>query len=286
MIRRTSPLRRIGGYSMVILMMAVTFMTIFTARVLPEWSAISQREKEEELIFRGLQYAEAIRVFQRRFGRYPVRLEELYEVKPRCIRQLYPDPMTENGSWGLIYAGGPGTQAPGQGRGNQNQPGQPGQNPPTGLPESETPEAFDEDGTRTGDDPGGLPGSPGFGRPKAAVGPITGVVSKGTSELSFKVFMDQEAYDQWAFTVDLVSGVASAPDRPPQVPSARTLGRPFPEGITPLITFAQPNQPNPQGQGPNGRNRNQIQNRNSSRGGFGVPQPAQPSGRGNQDRKQ
>ncbi|HEX2251775.1 MAG TPA: hypothetical protein VHQ65_00740, partial [Thermoanaerobaculia bacterium] len=51
----------------------------------PAWSKMAQREKEEELIFRGLQYAEAIRVFQRKFGRYPTRLEELIEVEPRKI---------------------------------------------------------------------------------------------------------------------------------------------------------------------------------------------------------
>ncbi len=284
MIRRTSRLRRLSGYSMVFLMMAVTFMTILTARVLPEWSALSQREKEEELIFRGLQYAEAIRVFQRRFGRYPVRLEELYKVKPRCIRQLYPDPMTEDGSWGLIFAGGPGTRVQGQGR--PGQPGQPGQPNTTRLPQPNSGHGSSDEDEGT---PGGqnrAPGSPGFGKPQA-VGPITGVVSKGSSEKTFKIFLDQESYDQWAFTVDLVSGVASAPDRPPQVPSAKTLGRPFPEGITPLITFTQPNQQNPRGQRDgNNRNGNRSPDRNRSRGGFGVPQPNQPStGSGGSNRR-
>ena len=55
---------------MVVLMVAVTILTILTAAALPVWSQRMQREKEEELIFRGWQYAEAIRVFQQRQGRY------------------------------------------------------------------------------------------------------------------------------------------------------------------------------------------------------------------------
>ena len=125
-----------GGYSLVILIVVVSIMTIAVAVVLPLWSSVMQREREEELIFRGLQYAEAIRCFQRRFGRYPIKLEELIEVKPRCARQLYPDPMTEDGSWGLIYAGGPGTQVrpgptPDQTEGRQPQNGLRAQPDPT-----------------------------------------------------------------------------------------------------------------------------------------------------------
>ena len=276
MIRRRPSQRRRSGYSMVFLMMAVTFMSIMTAQVLPEWTAVSQREKEAELIFRGLQYAEAIRVFQRRFGRYPVRLEELYEVKPRCIRQLYPDPMSEDGNWGLIYAGGPGTRVRGQGPNQPNRPNRP--NRPN-TPQPNPAEGFsDEDEATPDGQTNQNPRGPG-GR-RRAVGPITGVVSKASSERTFKVFMDQEAYDQWAFTVDLVSGVASAPDRPPQVPSAKTLGRPFPDGITPLITFTQPNRPNQRNrQGGNNRQQGrQLQNHRRSPFGPAQTQPTQGTG--------
>jgi type II secretory pathway pseudopilin PulG len=272
---------------MVVLMTAVTILAVMTALALPNWTAISQRDKEEELIFRGLQYAEAIRVFQMRTGRYPVRLEELYKVKPRSIRMLYPDPMTEDGEWGLVYAGGPGagtgtgTNPRGRGRGGPQQPGTPGgrNTDPNGRP---LPPGS------PGNTPSGLPESSQPGRPgqQAAVGPIIGVYSKAKTEKAFKVFMDQEEYDQWVFTADLVSGVANAPDRPPQVPSARTLGRPFPTGVTPQIQFnnpqqgaggqpGQPGQPGPQNTprvppGAGGKPPGQ------SRQGFGVPVPTPP----------
>jgi len=51
---------------------------------------VIRREKEEELVFRGLQYAEAIRVFQNRFQRPPIRLQELIEVEPRSMAGVSP----------------------------------------------------------------------------------------------------------------------------------------------------------------------------------------------------
>ena len=72
-----------SGYNMVMLIVAVTILNIMVAAVLPLMSTDIQRQKEEELVFRGFQYAEAIRLFHSRFQRYPVKLEELLEMKPR-----------------------------------------------------------------------------------------------------------------------------------------------------------------------------------------------------------
>jgi type II secretory pathway pseudopilin PulG len=251
---------------MVILVILVTIMTIGTAAAFPLWTSVSQREKEEELIFRGLQYAEAIRCFQRRFQRLPIKLEELEKVKPRCIRQLYPDPMTEDGEWGLIYAGGPGTQVnPGQAEGV---PGD--QNRQDALNR-----ALPNRGQR-GRQGNGLPQSNGE-RQRGGLGPIAGVYSKAEGD-SIKIFMGKTRYDQWAFTAELVSGIASLPDRPPLVPSGDTLGRPFPEGIQPQIAFQLPNQNGnpPSGLGQQGQNGGvQRPTRGQGRQGFGVPVPAQ-----------
>src|SRR5947199_5209330 len=93
------------GYNLVVLVVIITVMNIVLAAVLPLWSQAIRRNREEELIFRGLQYAEAIRVFHNRFQRWPTRLEELVEIKPRSIRQLWKDPMTEDGKWQLIFEG-------------------------------------------------------------------------------------------------------------------------------------------------------------------------------------
>ena len=92
---------------MVILVVAITVLNIMMAMALPHWSHLIRRDKEEELRSRGIQYAEAIRVFQMRYGRLPVRLEELLEVKPRSIRRLWRDPMTADGKWGILFQGLP-----------------------------------------------------------------------------------------------------------------------------------------------------------------------------------
>ena len=89
-------------------MVAMTLLSIALTIALPKWSHVIRREREEELISRGFQYAEAIRIFQNKFQRLPVRLEELVEVEPRSIRKLWKDPMTESGRWVLMPAGGGG----------------------------------------------------------------------------------------------------------------------------------------------------------------------------------
>jgi type II secretory pathway pseudopilin PulG len=84
-----------------------------------------QREKEEELIFRGRQAVEAIRLFRARNGRFPLTLMELVEADPRVLRKPWADPITGVADWvpvflgqeGQVVAGGPadpkeGTPAP------------------------------------------------------------------------------------------------------------------------------------------------------------------------------
>ena len=65
-VRRRPGLQRLRsrGYSMVALVVAIIVLNIAVAAVMPLWSTAIRRSQEEELIFRGLQYAEAIRVFQ------------------------------------------------------------------------------------------------------------------------------------------------------------------------------------------------------------------------------
>jgi type II secretory pathway pseudopilin PulG len=180
--------------------MIITVMNIGAAIVLPAWSGMIKRDKEEELISRGLQYAEAIRVFQRRTGRLPVQLDELVKVEPRSIRRLWEDPMTGKADWVLILEGAP--------------PGTPGGpvpiDPVTGRPVVPAP------GTQTG----------GPDQPQP-VGPIRGVRSRATGE-GFHVFLDQSEYSSWEFRSDLFTRFRTAPSENgiPRV-SAMTLGRPF-----------------------------------------------------------
>jgi len=89
------------GYALIALMILISVMSIFLLTAVPVWQTIVQREKEEELIFRGKQYVEAIRIYQLKHpGAFPKSLKELY--KEKCIRKLYRDPMTEHGKWYVI----------------------------------------------------------------------------------------------------------------------------------------------------------------------------------------
>lgn len=193
--------RAAAGYSLVVLIMAVTVLEIFLAAALPKWSGAIKRDKEEELISRGWQYAEAIRVFQRRFQRYPVQLDELIKAKPRCIRQLWKDPMTASGDWMPIFL-------------NQgspiNVPGTPNPQPAQGL------------------DPN---------KPVISVGPIVGVRSRSTQK-SLLLFFGHERYDEWEFRVEMLthaavrSGGAAVPGTG-LILSTRWLGRPMPDFVPP-----------------------------------------------------
>ena len=90
-----------AGYTLIILLFAITVLILGLLIAVPVWQTQIQREKEEELIFRGKQYAEAIRLFQmKKPGAFPRTMDELIEEK--CIRQLFPDPMTKDGRWNII----------------------------------------------------------------------------------------------------------------------------------------------------------------------------------------
>ncbi len=201
--------RSAQGYSLVILMVIITVMSVMVAVALPQMDTQIQREKEEELIFRGFQYAEAIRVFQRRFGRYPVRLQELYDAKPRCIRQLWKDPMTEKGDWGLVLVT---QQMPPGARGRGAAGGQPVVPPgnPTGGDASQNPS-----------DPNAPPGA----QPPA---PIMGVYSK-SDKASIKVLFGQRRYKDWRFTAQILQSAFGvvAQNNIPRSANATWIGRPF-----------------------------------------------------------
>lgn len=226
-----------AGYNLVVLTVMLTVLNIALAAALPRWSVQIQREREEELIFRGLQYAEAIHQFNKRFQRLPVRLEELLEVEPRHVRQLWTNPMREDGRWALIF----------EGTGNGRNPARP--NSPPGR---QPPRQDDEDDPSSPGRPGNEPvivlsGSDDDGLTQVASGPIRGVYSP-TDEDSIKTWFDSNSISDWKFTYDLLGGgprrgggggggdaqQARLPGQQQQLPiNAGRIGRPFPPGVQP-----------------------------------------------------
>jgi type II secretory pathway pseudopilin PulG len=193
---------RQSGYNMVVLMVLVTVLHVLVAAALPSWSGAIQREKEEELIFRGLQYAEAIRVFQARFNKPPNRLEELVEVEPRSIRRLWEDPMTGEARWGLIFAGG-GAPLPGRG-----------------------------DGAAGGTDATEPPPITSGDRDQITQGAISGVYSLARGEAMLE-FQGKQSYSEWHFTVDTITQVMGR-SQAPNLLHAAAANMPVPQGIPDL----------------------------------------------------
>jgi type II secretory pathway pseudopilin PulG len=162
------------GYMLIMLMVVVLVLSVGLMVAIPVWQSQVQREKEEELIFRGKQYVEAIRLYQlKNPGGFPKDFEEL--IKEKCLRKLYKDPMSKNGEWNIILA--------------------------TGIVAASESEPV----------PGGEPG-PGGGQgapQKILIAPqsvlssienpmILGVVSS-SKQKSFKVYYEKDTYDKWLF---------------------------------------------------------------------------------------
>jgi len=98
------------GYALLIVMMLATVLLISLSAALPNIYTAGMREREEELIFRGNEYARAITLFRRHFRRYPSSVKELLQTNGiRFLRREYTDPMSRGGKWRFIHADASGT---------------------------------------------------------------------------------------------------------------------------------------------------------------------------------
>lgn len=105
-IRRTR--RNQQGYALMIVLFFLALLTLATIAATPNAITEGQREKEEEMVWRGKQYVRGIRLFYQKTHRFPTQLEDLYKPKTgiRFMRQAFTDPMNPtDGSWRLIYVG-------------------------------------------------------------------------------------------------------------------------------------------------------------------------------------
>ena len=94
-----------GGYVLLVLLLFSTLLFISLGAAIPNTLRMGQREREEELFFRGRQYMRAIDFYFRQFGRYPATVDELLKTdNMRFLRRAYKDPMTRNGEWRFIHA--------------------------------------------------------------------------------------------------------------------------------------------------------------------------------------
>jgi len=225
------------GYALLALIAAMTVMAILIAGFVPHLARQMQREREEEMLFRGQQIVEAIARYVQVTGRYPSSLEELvrgFVVQTprgaRRVRFLRPsaliDPMT-NEEWKVVRPGDPvlrrfveayleaiGQPAnpmllqflqpgamialPGRPRPTPAQPIQPGR---TRAPRVGGPGAVVGGEGEVVTAPSVAPGESG------GVGPLLGVVSKSEKK-SVRVYYGLDRYSEWPFVFIPVLPVA------------------------------------------------------------------------------
>lgn len=83
------------GYILITLILFVALIAVAAMVMLPVVAFQVKRDREEELIHRGVQYSRAMKHFVKKFGRYPTRLEDLENTNQvRFLRKRYKDPIT------------------------------------------------------------------------------------------------------------------------------------------------------------------------------------------------
>jgi len=176
------------GFLMVALLIGMAVAAVYMSAALPAWRQQAQREKEEELIFRGKQYARAIMLYQdkNRLAN-PPDIDVL--VSQRFLRKKWKDPITGEDFVPL----GIGVAQPGSG----SQPGTSG---------------------------GQSQGQQGGGQPLNNQNPgVSGVRSKSTAT-SIKIYETQQQHSLWPF--DAARARQQSGRQTPQQPGQPPRGGP------------------------------------------------------------
>lgn len=242
---------------MAALLVAMSVMAVMMTVAMPVWKTVAQREKEEELVFRGEQYARAIGLFQRKFANTaPPTLDIL--VEQRFLRKKYKDPITNDDFVPVFQMqNAPGTTP--NGAGGAATPGAIAPSGPAGMSGTATPSETNrtpQPSGRGGAAGGGASPSPpvpttGTPGPGSQAGGITGVTSKSKAK-SLRLYKGRSHYNEWQFVF------TQQTQAPGGVPGQVAPGR------------GGPGQPTGGGRGPN------PTSPGGRGGGPGTPPPRRP----------
>src|SRR5580692_690949 len=100
-----------GGFAFLLALGLIVFVVAMSLIWLEQGATQHRRQVEEEAIWRGNQYARAIRLYFHKTGNYPQDLEALQKGLPNLhfLRQAYKDPTNQaDGSWRFIYVNAAG----------------------------------------------------------------------------------------------------------------------------------------------------------------------------------
>jgi type II secretory pathway pseudopilin PulG len=230
------------GYILLTLMLFVALLTIGFLAIIQRIDTQIKRDREEELIHRGVQYSRAVRRYFKKFGRYPNTVEQLEDTNNyRSLRKRYKDPITGKDFKPLhmtdvqmsFVAGGAGGLPPGLAanvstagglNGVAAMAGGVGQNPTAAQnPQGGADQSAASDTSPTGQQAGGngavskgndasSPGQQVFGG-----GAIVGVASV-SKDKTIREFNKKDHYNQWQFIYDPTTdrgGLLMTPNQPP-----------------------------------------------------------------------
>ena len=91
--------QREGGYLLLAILLMMALMVIVATYVTaPRIVQQIKRDREEEMIHRGTEYARAIKKFYKKNGRYPATLDDLDKGQIRFLRKRYKEPLFKDGN--------------------------------------------------------------------------------------------------------------------------------------------------------------------------------------------
>jgi type II secretory pathway pseudopilin PulG len=263
-----------SGYVLLAVMLTLTLMLAVLAIEAPRIAQQIKREREEELIHRGKDYATAIKRFvHKNGGRYPLSIDQLENTNHiRFLRKRYKDPITGESDWKLVHAGEAQiiiptpkgqagtlpTSSPAQNSLSNNSPGT-----ASGIGAGTTGTGITGGGTGPGITSNGTPANQNGGSlgslqtsnigngPAIGGGQVIGVASTSKKE-GIKEFNDKDHYDEWLFVYDLrleQSGgtgvtVAAPANAAGSAGATGTQAAPSPTPVQPVPAQTPPQIPN------------------------------------------
>ncbi|MGH9529465.1 MAG: hypothetical protein ACRD2S_06040 [Terriglobales bacterium] len=265
------------------LILMVALLTIAAAAIAPSIAFQVKRDREEEMIHRGAQYARAVQHYYKKFNRYPSKIEDLESTNNlRFLRKRYKDPITGK-DFKLVYlsevqialaSGGAGvggltpSASSGPAGGNQGQsantfgaPSSPGGGPNQSAPGSTTSGASKQGGG----EPGDTSSSDKLSGQTFGGGPIAGVKSTSKAQ-SIREYNKKNHYNEWLFIYN------------PQADRGGLINAPYQPTLAGALPMGQPGAGGTQGMMPSGFGNQGTGNQASPFGGGmqQAPQTVQP----------
>ena len=247
-------IRSQSGYVLLALLLIVALLSIGVFTTIQKIDFQIKRDREEEMIHRGVQYSRAIRKYFKAFGRYPTRIEDLENTNnQRFLRRRYKDPLNRDPKTGqeldfkllrlgdvqMSFGATPGVPVAQMNNPDAGAPGAVNDNSqvstsagPSAIMSTNAPVEAPSDVTQADQPVSGNPGQAGTPPPPQPLsqqagpngapqvfggGGIVGVASLNKGK-TIREFNKKNHYNQWQFIYDPTTdrgGLLMTPNQPP-----------------------------------------------------------------------